>query len=77
MSEDKWVTRCIFLETVAGIPGIVGGMLRHTKSLRSLKRDHGWIHHLLEEAENERMHLFIFLNLRHPNMFTKAMIAIT
>ncbi len=61
MSESKWLTRCIFLEAVAGVPGMVGGMARHLKSLRSMKPDHGIIHHLLEEAENERTHLFMFI----------------
>lgn len=61
MDERKWLNRVIFLETVAGVPGMVGGMQRHLRSLRTLERDHGWIHHLLEEAENERMHLFFFL----------------
>lgn len=37
---------------VAGVPGMVGGMLRHLRSLRTMSRDHGWIHTLLEEAEN-------------------------
>lgn len=36
---------------------MVGGTLRHLRSMRLLKRDGGWIHSLLEEAENERMHL--------------------
>jgi hypothetical protein len=31
---------------------MVGGMARHLKSLRILERDKGWIHHLLEEADN-------------------------
>ncbi|KAK3236288.1 Alternative oxidase, mitochondrial precursor [Cymbomonas tetramitiformis] len=43
------------------VPGMVAGMLRHMTSLRTMKRDHGWIHTLLEEAENERMHLLTFL----------------
>jgi hypothetical protein len=47
MDERAWLNRCIFLETVAGVPGIVGGMSRHLRSLRTLERDHGWIHHLL------------------------------
>jgi len=42
------------LETVAGVPGMVGAMARHLRSLRTMTRDHGWIHTLLEEAENER-----------------------
>jgi ubiquinol oxidase len=36
---------------------MVAGMLRHLKSLRRMKRDNGWINTLLQEAENERMHL--------------------
>jgi hypothetical protein len=56
--------RAIFLETVAGVPGFAGGMIRHLQSLRRMERDQGWIHTLLEEAENERMHLMTFLELR-------------
>ena len=47
MDERAWLNRCIFLETVAGVPGMIGGMARHLRSLRTLERDHGWIHHLL------------------------------
>jgi hypothetical protein len=36
---------------------MVAGMLRHLKSLRRMERDNGWINTLLQEAENERMHL--------------------
>jgi len=32
-----------------------------------MKRDYGWIHTLLEEAENERMHLLTFIKLKRPN----------
>jgi hypothetical protein len=42
MTERKWLIRFIFLESVAGVPGMVGGMLRHLHSLRRLKRDNGW-----------------------------------
>eukprot|EP00468_Gymnochlora_sp_CCMP2014_P012723 CAMPEP_0167766514 /NCGR_PEP_ID=MMETSP0110_2-20121227/15393_1 /TAXON_ID=629695 /ORGANISM="Gymnochlora sp., Strain CCMP2014" /LENGTH=191 /DNA_ID=CAMNT_0007654563 /DNA_START=492 /DNA_END=1067 /DNA_ORIENTATION=- len=47
------------LESVAGCPGMVAAAVRHFRSLRTLRRDHGWIHTLLEEAENERMHLLV------------------
>lgn len=60
------------LACLAGVPGMVGAMLRHLRSLRSFKRDHGWIHTLLEEAENERMHLLTFLSLKQPNVFFRA-----
>lgn len=42
MTESKWLVRFIFLESVAGVPGMVGGMLRHLHSLRRMKRDNGW-----------------------------------
>ncbi len=40
-------SRIIFLETVAGVPGMVAAMVRHLHSLRLMRRDHGWIHTLL------------------------------
>jgi len=41
------MNRCIFLETIAGVPGMVGGMCRHLRSIRLFERDKGFIHHLL------------------------------
>lgn len=41
MSEEKWMTRFIFLESIAGVPGMVGGMVRHLESLRVLRKDNG------------------------------------
>lgn len=73
MSERKWLIRFIFLESVAGVPGIVGGMLRHLNSLRRMKRDNGWIETLLEEAYNERMHLLTFLKMAEPGWFMRFM----
>ena len=74
MSERKWLIRFVFLESVAGVPGMVAGMLRHLHSLRRLKRDNGWIETLLEEAYNERMHLLTFLKMAEPGWFMKIMI---
>lgn len=42
MNERKWLVRFVFLESVAGVPGMVAGMLRHLHSIRRLKRDNGW-----------------------------------
>jgi hypothetical protein len=39
--------------------------------------DHGWIHHLLEEAENERMHLFFFTEQRKPGFAFRFLITAT
>jgi hypothetical protein len=73
MSERKWLIRFIFLESVAAVPGMVGGMLRHLHSLRRMKRDQGWIETLLEEAYNERMHLLTFLKMANPGWFMRMM----
>ncbi|CAG8132793.1 unnamed protein product [Penicillium salamii] len=74
MTEEKWITRFIFLESVAGVPGMVAGMLRHLKSIRRMKRDNGWIETLLEEAYNERMHLLTFLKLAEPGPSMRFMV---
>lgn len=37
MTEQQWLRRIIFLESIAGVPGMVAGMSRHMKSLRKLK----------------------------------------
>ena len=47
MKPKGWLNRFIWLETIAAIPGMVGGYKRHMKSVRKLKGDHGWITHLL------------------------------
>merc|ERR1719473_317541 len=77
MCEADWLRRIIFLETVAGVPGMVAGMIRHLHSLRLMRRDHGWIHSLLAEAENERMHLLIALRLRKPGIFFRSAVILT
>ena len=60
--------RAVVLETVAGVPGMVAGMWNHLRSLRKMEPDdRGWIKTLLAEAENERMHLMIFIRIAKPN----------
>ena len=54
---------------------MVAGMWNHLRSLRKMKQDErGWIKTLLEEAENERMHLMIFIEIAKPNWFERWMI---
>ncbi|KAK4146552.1 alternative oxidase-domain-containing protein [Dichotomopilus funicola] len=74
LTEAQWLVRVIFLESIAGVPGMVGGMLRHLHSLRRMKRDNGWIETLLEESYNERMHLLTFMKVGAPGWFMKTMI---
>jgi threonyl-tRNA synthetase len=41
-----------------------------------MDHDHGWIHTLLEEAENERMHLLTFIRLKQPGpLFRLSVVA--
>ena len=67
--------RAVVLETVAGVPGMVAGMWQHLRSLRNMAPDErGWIKTLLEEAENERMHLMIFIEIAQPSRFERLLI---
>ena len=65
------------LMAACNVAGMVGGMLRHMRSLRTMKRDHGRIHTLLEEAENERMHLLTFLQISQPGLLTRMGVLLT
>jgi len=65
--------RLIVLESFAGVPGFVAAGMRHFRSLRVLERDYGWIHTLLEEAENERMHLLVCLKMFNAGPVTRLM----
>jgi len=68
--------RAVVLETVAAVPGMVGGALQHLKSLRTMQPDQGWIKTLLDEAENERMHLMTFIEIAQPNWFERLVVII-
>jgi ubiquinol oxidase len=66
--------RAVVLETVAAVPGMVGGMLVHMRSLRRMEDDRGWIQTLLDESQNERMHLMTFVTIAQPNWFERFLI---
>jgi ubiquinol oxidase len=66
--------RAVVLETVAAVPGMVGGLWQHLTALRKMRDDEGWIRTLLDEAENERMHLMTFIEIAQPNWFERALI---
>lgn len=69
--------RAVVLETIAGVPGMVGGMLLHMKSLRKMERGNGhMIQELLDEAVNERKHLMFFIEVAQPNWFERLLIVI-
>lgn len=66
--------RAVVLETVAAVPGMVGGALQHLHSLRKMESDHGWIRTLLDEAENERMHLMTFIHIVQPSRLERLLV---
>ena len=68
--------RAVVLETVAAVPGMVGGAIQHLRSLRRLKDDDDWIRTLLDEAENERMHLMTFLHVARPTRLERFLIVL-
>lgn len=72
--RKRYGQRAVIIETVAGVPGMVGGLFQHLKSLRTCKEDQGWIQRLLDEAENERMHLMVFTQIAPPNFGEKILI---
>jgi len=76
VNENRAIRRVIFLESIAGVPGMAGAMVRHLQSLRLMKRDNGWIHTLLEEAENERMHLLTAMQLHHASKLLRVLVLI-
>lgn len=72
--RKRYGHRAVVLETVAAVPGMVGGMLQHFKALRHIRDDQGWIRELLDEAENERMHLMTFIEVAKPSLLERILI---
>ncbi|KAL6652103.1 hypothetical protein ACP70R_011028 [Stipagrostis hirtigluma subsp. patula] len=72
--QRRYGCRAMMLETVAAVPGMVGGMLLHLRSLRRFEQSGGWIRALLEEAENERMHLMTFMEVAKPRWYERALV---
>ena len=75
--RKRYGHRAIVLETVAGVPGMVAGMLTHLSSLRGLKAGNGQkIHEMLAEAENERKHLMFFMEVVQPTKLERGLIVL-
>ena len=68
--------RAVVLETVAAVPGMVAGSLQHLRALRRMESDHGWIRTLLDDAENERMHLMTFIQIAQPSRLERLLIVL-
>ena len=74
--QKRYGHRAVVLETVAAVPGMVGGLLQHLKALRHIRDDEGWIRELLDEAENERMHLMTFIKITQPTFWERLLVMI-
>jgi len=74
--RKRYGHRAVVLETVAAVPGMVAGLLQHLRAIRRMRDDQGWIKELLDEAENERMHLMTFIQVAQPTLFERALIMI-
>lgn len=73
--SKRYGHRAVVLETVAAVPGMVAGMWTHLKSLRRMRTGYGpKIRTLLEEAENERMHLMTFIEIAKPNWLERLIV---
>ncbi|XP_059447569.1 ubiquinol oxidase, mitochondrial-like [Corylus avellana] len=72
--KRRYGCHAMMLETVAAVPGMVGGMLLHLRSLRKFEHSGGWIKALLEEAENERMHLMTMIELVKPKWYERLLV---
>jgi hypothetical protein len=71
---ERYGHRAAVLETVAAVPGMVGATINHLHCLRRICDDRGWIRTLMDEAENERMHLMTFIEISKPTFFERAVI---
>lgn len=71
---QRYGHRAVVLETVAAVPGMVGATINHLRCLRRMCDDRGWIKTLMDEAENERMHLMTFIEIAKPTLFERAVI---
>lgn len=75
--QKRYDHRAVVLETIAGVPGIVGAMVLHLKSLRTLNDTYAiQIRELLDEADNERAHLMFFIEIAKPNFIERMLILV-
>jgi ubiquinol oxidase len=74
--RQHYMHRAVVLETIAAVPGMVGAVLQHLRALRLFQGRPDMVKLLLDEAENERMHLMTFVALCQPNRAERAMILV-
>jgi ubiquinol oxidase len=74
--QRRYLHRAVVLETVAAVPGMVGATLQHLRSLRVMRGRADMVRVLMEEAENERMHLMAFVEICQPTLFERLLILV-
>jgi ubiquinol oxidase len=74
--RQHYIHRAVVLETVAAVPGMVGAVLQHLRALRIFHGRPDMVKLLLDEAENERMHLMAFVAMSKPNWFERVLIVL-
>lgn len=72
--RKRYLHRAVVLETVAAVPGMVGATLQHLRSLRVMRGRADMVKVLMEESENERMHLMAFVALCRPTLFERLLV---
>lgn len=72
--RQRYLHRSVVLETVAAVPGLVGAALQHLRSLRVMRGRADMVKILMDESENERMHLMAFVELCHPSVFERLLV---
>lgn len=73
---DRYGHRAVVLETIAAVPAMAAANLLHLKHLRRMTDDDGWIRTLMNEAENQRAHLMLFVGLSRPSSTERSLIVI-
>ncbi len=66
--ERNLFRRLVLFESLAGTPGMVAANFLHFRSMRKQFNYSERINTLLEEAENEKVHLFTFLSIYEPSL---------
>lgn len=74
LTENNWLNKTIMLETLAMTPLFAASIVRYWRSLGGLRQDKGWVHALLDDSENERMHLTNWMMVKRPNLMMRAFV---
>jgi ubiquinol oxidase len=73
---NRYGHRAVVLETIAAVPAMAAANLLHLKHLRRMTDDGGWIRSLMDEAENQRAHLMMFVENARPSAAERVLVII-